>query len=99
MPQGSILGTTLFILFINELPLFLLNHCFADFFADDATFHTHSNNVDVIEHHLLANFSETKHWSKWHKLPINYIYKKKKKKKKKKNLHVRRYRTTTRRLL
>ena len=104
MPQGSIYGPTRFHLFINDLPL-ILDHCFADFFADDASLHTDSNKIDIIEQHVLPDFSETKDWSKHRKLPINYIYKnnnnKKKKKidkKKKKNMYVHKYTTTTRRL-
>ena len=55
VPQGSILGPTLFLLFINDMPL-LLKYCYADLFSDDATFHKNSPDVDEIEGEILTDF-------------------------------------------
>ena len=69
--QGSILGTTLFLLFIGDPPLHL-NHCLADLYADDNIIHASGKNKPGIEHKLQSDANETEVWSINYKLPIHY---------------------------
>ena len=69
--QGSILGPTLFLIFINDLPLHM-EYCDIDLFADDATFHANGKKKSEVEPKLQTDGNNSKSWAKHHKMQIHY---------------------------
>ena len=72
VPQGSILGPLLFLLFINDLPLYVDNVS-ADLYADDTTLYDIQTSLEAIEINLQEGLNQLHIWCKNNGMVLNSV--------------------------
>ncbi len=70
VPQGSILGPLLFIIYINDLPK-AVKRCQVTLYADDTALYISSRKADEIQKWLQEDLVNLKDWFDFNKLTLN----------------------------
>ena len=72
VPQGSILGLVLFLLFVNNMPLHV-HKSTVDIYADDSTLSSSSNwkTISSLNQTLSDDLAEIERWARGNKMYIN----------------------------
>ena len=70
VPQGSVLGPLLFLLFINDFPSCLSNAT-CNIFADDNMVHVNGTSIAKVETLLQKSVDEYVKWFRMNKLSVN----------------------------
>lgn len=72
VPQGSVLGPILFVIYINDLPDIFPKNVVSKYFADDAKLYTEIKNIDDVDT-LQFSLDNLTHWASSWQLAISIL--------------------------